>query len=110
MTAADLAGASEILGRLARRLDAPGKDGRVRLPIKRQYFGALQQLLRGTEWEGRYCWEHLGAMQNGSWHDADGKFHYSETLLSVDVRPLPRYVACAACGGEGRVAEDKGHP
>jgi hypothetical protein len=32
---------------------------------------------------------------------------HGETILSVDVRPLPRYCACKTCGGEGRVLAEK---
>lgn len=103
MTAAELAGAAEILGRLAARLDRPGSDGRVRVPIHKKYFGALQQLLRGTEWNGRFCWDFSRAFDDMSWHTADGTFHCGDNVLSIDVRPLPRYCKCSTCDGEGQV-------
>lgn len=103
MTAAELAGAAEILVRLAKKLDSPGKDGWVRIPVRHEHYGALQQLLRGTQWDGRYCWEHVGSMSTPTWYDAGGTLHCGDTILCVNTRPPPRYCACQACGGEGRV-------
>jgi len=103
MTASDLAGGAEILGRLAASLDKPGSDGRVRVPFQKKFFGALQQLLKGTEWDGRFCWDFARAFNQMGWHATDGSFQCGDTILCVDVRPLPRYCKCATCGGEGRV-------
>jgi len=103
VTAAELAGGAEILGRLAAALDKPGSDGRVRVPFKKEFFGALQRLLEGTEWKGRFCWDFARAFNPMSWHTADGSFQCGDTVLCVDVRPLPRYCKCVACDGEGRV-------
>ena len=88
MLATDLAGAVEVLGRLAQKLGQPDKDGRVRIFFEKKYFGALQNLLAGTEWKGRYCWE----FGNG-WQD----------ILAVDVTPLPEKRRCTTCDGKGYV-------
>lgn len=110
MRAAELAGAAEVLGRLAARLDEPGSDGRVRIPFKHQFFGALQHLLKGTEWDGRFCWEHASAFHQMGWRGADGHFQCGDTVLSVDVAPRPRYCKCAACDGKGEVVAKEARP
>jgi hypothetical protein len=85
MTAAELAGASEVLVRLAARMEIPpDNDGYVRVKHDHRFFGALQQLLRDTQWNGRFCWE-LGGD------------------LVVDMRPREVEVRCPTCNGKGTV-------
>lgn len=91
----DLAGAAEILSRLAAKLDAPNAAGRVVIPIEKRYFWVLQRLLEGTEWKGRFCW-----LMGTSTDD--------RCRLSVDVRPPPVVIACPTCGGTGVVEQPGG--
>lgn len=88
MNCKELKGASEVLGRLADNLDKKDARGYVRIPFKKEFFGALQRLLDGTEWKGRYCWELTGG------HDV---------MLAVDTNPMPVMVRCKHCDGKGIV-------
>jgi hypothetical protein len=87
ITPEELKGAIEVLGRLADRIDKPDAQGRVRIPFQKSYFAAIQKLMKGTEWNERYCWE-------------DG---VNGVMLSVDVRPPPVRTICGYCNGKGTI-------
>lgn len=91
MTPTHLKGASEILGRLADAINsAPKGTKRVKIPIDKIYYSALQELLCKTEWDNRFCWE-FG----------------NPTNLSVDISPLPIKLVCKSCSGLGFVLSKK---
>lgn len=102
INAEELQGAAEVLGRLAERIrKPPGDDGRVRIGFHKKYFGALQKLLKGTEWDGRFCWDFL---RGG---DPISYFGPGDTVLIVDVSPLPVQVRCKHCDGKGHTLEKR---
>lgn len=92
ITREDLKGATEILCRLADNLHKPDAQGYVRIPFQKKFFGTIQKLMKGTEWEGRYCWELTGGC---------------DVMLAVDVKPLPVMVRCRHCDGNGIVEEKR---
>lgn len=93
ISAEDLKGATEVLSRLADSLNKPDRDGYARVLFEKKYFGAIQKLMKGTEWEGRYCWETKG----DGWR----------VTLAVDTKPLPVMVRCPHCEGKGIVSKEK---